>query len=132
MVPMWLVGDHFVFARAHANAAPDGLFSIDTGGPGVGVDLSKSSLAAAGITPDAAHPRSMMGGGGPAQLLPFTAASVTMGDHTEHDVPGVYLLGGGMEDLFPFAVAGRISHEFFRHSAVTFDFSAMVLVLAQG
>ncbi len=131
-VPMWLVGDHFVFARAHVNAAPDALYSIDTGGAGVGVDLTKSSLAAAGITPDAAHPQSMGGGGGSAQFLPFTAASVTIGNLTLHDLPGVFVPSGGLEGVFPFAVAGRVSHEFFRHMAVTFDFSAMLLVLARG
>jgi len=129
-VRMWLVGDHFLFARAHVNAAPDGLYSIDTGGPGIGVDLTKSSLEAAGITPDPSRPQSMRGGGGTAQVLPFTAASVTMGDVTLHDLPGVYVRGGGLDGVFPFTVAGRISHEFFRHMAVTFDFSAMTLVLA--
>ena len=129
-VPMWLAGDHFLFARAHVNAAPDALYSIDTGGPGVGVDLTKSSLIAAGITPDASHPQTMHGGGGATEFLPFTAAAVTMGRITLHDIPGVYVPSGGLEGVFPFAVAGRISHEFFRHTAVTFDFSAMMLVLA--
>lgn len=132
IVPMWLVGDHFLFARAHVNAGSDALYSIDTGGPGVGVDLTKSSLAAAGITPDASHPQSMAGGGGATQYLPFTAASVTVGNLTLHDLPGVYVPSGGLQSVFPFAVAGRISHEFFRHLAVTFDFSAMMLVLAKA
>lgn len=128
-VPMWLVGDHFLFARAHVNAAPEALYSIDTGGPGIGIDLTKSSVAAAGITPDASHPLSMQGGGGIVQALPFRAASVTMGDITLHDLPGIYVPSGGLDGVFPFTVAGRISHEFFRHEAVTFDFSAMMLVL---
>ncbi len=131
-VPMWLAGDHFLFARAHVNAAPDALYSVDTGGSGVGVDLTASSLAAAGITPDAAHPQSMAGGGGTTRFLPFTAASVTMGGLTLHDLPGIYVPSGGLEGVFPFAVAGRISHEFFRHLAVTFDFSAMTLTLARA
>ncbi len=131
-VPMWLVADHFVFARAHVNAAPDALYSIDTGGAGVGVDLTKSSLAAAGITPDAARPQPMAGGAGSTRFLPFTAASVTVGGLTLHDLPGIYVPSGGLEGVFPFAVGGRISHEFFRHLAVTFDFSAMTLVLAQA
>ena len=77
-----LVGDHFIFVRAHVNAAPDAWYNVDTGGPGIGVDLAQSALAAAGITPDTAHPRSMLGGGGAAQFLPFTAAAVTVGDLT--------------------------------------------------
>ena len=33
---MWLVGDHFIFATAHVNDAPEALFNIDTGGGGIG------------------------------------------------------------------------------------------------
>jgi hypothetical protein len=130
LVPMWLAADHFILVRAHVNAAPDALYLVDTGGPGIGVDLSASALSAAGITPDAAHPQSMRGGAGAAQLLPFTAASVTMGGLVRYNVPGVYFPGAGLDRLFPFAVAGRISHEFFRHGAVTFDFASMTLVVA--
>lgn len=85
--PMWLVGDHLIFARARVNDAPEGLYGIDTGGPGIGVDLSKSALAAAGITPDASRAQSIMGGGGATQILPFIAARVTMAGITEHDLP---------------------------------------------
>ncbi len=129
-IPMWLVGDHFIFARARVNGAPEALFTIDTGGSGVGVDLTKSELVAAGIAPDAAHPHYMMGGGGKTQVLPFTAAVVAMGGVVRHDLPGIYVPSGGLDGLFPFAVAGRISHEFFRHTAVTFDFASMTLVVA--
>jgi len=61
---------------------------------------------------------------------PETAASVTIGDLTLHDLPGIYVPSGGLDGVFPFAVAGRISHEFFRHTAVTLDFATMTLVLA--
>lgn len=127
--PMWLAGARFMVARARVNAAPDALFMIDTGGPGVGVDLTETALAAAGITPDTSHPQTMRGGGGAAQILSFTAASVTMAGLTRHDLPGIYFPGNARGDILPFAVAGRISHEFFRHTAVTFDFAAMTLVL---
>jgi predicted aspartyl protease len=130
-IPMWLAGDRFMVARARVNAAPEALFSIDTGGAGVGVDLTKTELAAAGITPDASHAQSFEGGGGATQALPFTATSVSMGGVTVRDVPGVYFPSGGT-DIFPFKLGGRVSHEFFRHMAVTFDFSAMLLVLARS
>ncbi|MDQ6930468.1 MAG: retropepsin-like domain-containing protein [Candidatus Eremiobacteraeota bacterium] len=129
MVPMWLAADHLMLARAHVNTAPDGLFLIDTGGPGIGVDLRKSSLAAAAITPDASHPETMRGGGGSTQVLRFIASSVTIGKVTQHNLPGVYLPAGGFDKMFPFVVAGTISHEFFRHTAVAFDFASMTLVL---
>lgn len=129
MVPMWLAADHLILTHAHVNAAPDGLYLIDTGGPGIGVDLRKSTLNAAGITPDAAHPDSMLGGGGRTQVLRFTASGVTIGKLTRHNVPGVYLPSEGFDKLFPFAVAGTISHEFFRHTSVAFDFASMTLVI---
>lgn len=128
-MPMWLAGDHFILVRAHVNAAPEGMFFVDTGGAGVGVDLTEASLATSGITPDATHAQTMQGGGGVTEVLPFTAASVTVGAVTLHDIPGVYVPGGGMDRLFSFAVAGTLSHEFFRHTAVTFDFASMTLVL---
>lgn len=131
-IPMWLVGDHMIFARGRVNAAPDALYSIDTGGPGIGVDLTKSSLAAARISPDAAHPLAFRGGGGVTHALPFRAASVALGAFTRRDLPGLYFPSGGLDGLFPFAVAGRISHEFFRRTAVTFDFKSMTLVITSA
>jgi len=130
IVPLYLVPDHFLFARARVNAGPAGLFNIDTGGAMIGIDLTHASLAAARIVPDAAHRVLLMGGGGPVQALPFTANTVSVGGTTVRDVPGIYIAQGNPYRMFPFTVAGRISHEFFRHSALTFDFSAMKLVLS--
>jgi predicted aspartyl protease len=127
VVPMWLYADHFILVRARVNDAPEALYVIDTGGPGVGVDLTKPELAAAGITPDASHVQYMQGGGGAAPVLPFTAASVAIGDVALHDLPGVYFRNGSPP--FPFARGGTISHEFFRHTSVTFDFSSMKVII---
>jgi len=130
VVPMYLVPDHFVFARGRVNAGPEGLFSIDTGGAMIGLDLTKASLLADHVEADASHPLVVMGGGGPVQALPFTANAVSLGGFTVRNVPGVYIAEGNPYRNFPFTVAGRISHEFFRHSSLTFDFSAMKLILS--
>jgi predicted aspartyl protease len=131
VVPMYLVPDHFIFARAHVNDAPEGLFYIDTGGGMVGVDLTKASLDAAHITPVAEHAFSIMGGGGEVRALPFTAKSVTLGHTTVADVPGIYVPTAELRNGTAFTAAGRLSHAFFRHTTLTFDFTAMKLIVAK-
>lgn len=127
ILPMLLVPDHMIFARARINDAPEALFNVDTGGPGIGVDLSKAELAAAGIVPDASRAETFLGGGGQTRMVPFTA-NVTLGQRTMRQVPGVYLPEGDMHSIFPFRVAGTISQEVYKRGALTFDFSAMKLV----
>ena len=127
VVPMWLVGDHFIFVQAHANNGPTGLFNVDTGGT-FGVQLTRDALDAAGISVDAAHPQTGMGGGGEVSTLPFTA-NVSVGTCTVDDLAGVYFPHGNQYGIFPFTVAGTVSHQFFRKTALTFDFVAMRLVI---
>ncbi len=127
IVPMLLVPDHFIFARARVGRAPEALFSVDTGGAGVGVQLTKTELDAAAIVPDAAHPSVFRGGGGPTRILPFSA-DVTLGNLTVRGAPGVYSPDGDPYGIFPFRVAGTVSQELFKRGALTFDFSAMKLV----
>jgi clan AA aspartic protease (TIGR02281 family) len=128
IVPMWLVGDHFIFVQGRANNGPLGLLNVDTGGT-FGVQLTKAALDAAAISADAAHPHSGVGGGGTVTSLPFTA-SVTIGACTVDDLDGVYFPDHDQYGIFPFTVAGTVSHQFFRKTAVTFDFAAMRLVIA--
>lgn len=127
ILPMWLVPDHMIFARARINDAPEALFNVDTGGPGIGVDLSKTEVAAAGVVPDTSRAETFLGGGGPTRMLPFFA-NVTLGKRTMRQIPSVYLPDGDMHRIFPFQIAGTISQEAFKRGAITFDFSAMKLV----
>lgn len=127
-VPMWLVGDHFIFATGHVNNAAPALFNIDTGGAGFGVQLTKAQIDAAHITPDMARAQKGQGGGGAATAAPFTA-NVTLGTTTVTGVPGLYFVSGDQYSIFPFTVGGTITHGFFRRMRVTFDFSTMRLLL---
>jgi len=127
IVPMLLVPDHFIFVRARAGTGPEAWYNVDTGGGGIGVQLTKSSLAAAGIVPDTAHPGDFHGGGGDAHAIPFVA-DVTLGERTFRGLPGLYFDDGDQYGIFPFAVAGTLSHELFKRGALTFDFTAMRLV----
>jgi hypothetical protein len=130
VAPMWLVGDHFIFAHARVNDGPEGLFNIDTGGAGVGVMVSPATLADSHVTLDTAHASEGQGGGGPVKLVPFTA-KVRFASIERADVPGTYTPEGNQYGIFPFDAAGTLSHLFFRPYALTFDFVAMKLVVHQ-
>lgn len=127
IVPMLLVPDHFIFVRARAGNGPEALYNVDTGGGGIGVQLTRKWLDAAGIVPDTKHARTFRGGGGNAHVVPFVA-DVTLGERTWYGLPGVYFDKGDQYGVFPFAVAGTLSHELFKRGALTFDFTAMRLV----
>lgn len=127
VLPMWLVGDHFIFARGRINQAPEAQFLIDTGLAGGGLMANRAALDAAGITLDEANARTGIGGGGPVQVIPFRA-DATLGTLTRRDVPGSHSPSGDPTAIFPFRTGGLLSHSFFRQSRLTFDFEAMRLV----
>lgn len=127
IVPMFFVPDHFIFVRARAGTGPEALYNVDTGGGGIGMQLTRKSLDAAGIVPDTKHARNFLGGGGNAHAVPFVA-DVTLGERTWHGLRGLYFDNGDQYGIFPFAVAGTLSHELFKRGALTFDFTAMRLV----
>lgn len=126
IVPMWLVGDHFIFARGSINQV-EGLFSIDTGLAGGGLVATKPTIDAAGIKLEGDKVRMGEGGGGPVPFLTFKA-DAALGKLARPNVPGVYMTGGDPFGMFPFKVAGALSHSFFRQSRVTFDFEAMRMI----
>jgi hypothetical protein len=129
-VPMWLVGDHFIFAGASINNGPAELFNIDSGAP-IGVQLTKASMDAAHIAPQTDKPQTFIGGGGPVTVFPLVAQTVAIGSARQTNVPGVYFPNGDQYGIFPFTVAGTVSGGFLSRYAVTFDFKAMRLILTQ-
>ena len=128
VVPMVFVGDHFIFARASVNAAPRGWFNIDTGGP-FGIQMTKDALGQAGIVTDPKKAQLVNGPGGDTHIIPFDATSVSVGSDLEKHVDGVYFADGDQYGIFPFTVWGTLSQSFFLHDKVTFDFSAMRIVI---
>jgi hypothetical protein len=127
VVPFWLVGDHFIFTRAHLEHGREGLFVVDTGGAGFGLMATKPVLDEAGVALDPTNARTGMGGGGPVTIVPFRSGA-TLGSMTVEDVQGGYTPDGDMYGIFRFKVSGTVSHSFFLHSSVTFDFDAMRLI----
>ena len=125
-VPFWLAGDHFLFSRAHLTHGSEGLFMLDTGGAGFGLMATKPVLDEAGVTTDPSAARTLLGGGGPVRAIPFRSGA-TLGSMTVDDVQGSYTPDGDPYAIFPFKISGTLTHGFFRHSSVSFDFDRMQL-----
>jgi hypothetical protein len=132
IVPFWLVGDHYVIAKAQVNAAPPGLYLFDSGLAGGGLVASKQLVDAAGLHLDTANTTQGMGGGGSFSSVPFVAKTIAVGSAVQHDVAGVYMPDGSPLSIFPFDVQGVVSHDFLKHYAYTVDFDAMKLGLARS
>jgi predicted aspartyl protease len=127
-LPMWLVGDHFIFARGRVNGI-GALFSIDSGAAGIGFVPSKATIAAAHIQTFPDRAGQGMGGGGPVRTIPTLTGEVCLGAACQRGVGGVYTPDGDPLAMFPFTVAGTVSHAFLEKYAVTFDFAAMRIIL---
>jgi hypothetical protein len=127
VVPFWLAGDHFLVSRAHLQRGSEGLFVVDTGGAGIGLGATKATLEEAGIPIDPTAVQTRKGGGGEVTVIPFRSGA-TLGSMTVEDVPGAYTPNGDPYASYRFKVSGALSHGFFRHSSVTFDFDAMRLI----
>jgi hypothetical protein len=116
-----------MFARGRLKGGPEGAFLIDTGLAGGGVSAPKATLDEAGVAIDPSRAGTGVGGGGPVTVIPFRAGAA-LGALTVDDLQGFYMPGGDTQSVFPFKSKGLLSHGFFRHSRLTFDFDAMKLV----
>ena len=130
VVPMWYVPDHFLFARAQVKGATSALFNVDTGAPGLGVQVSRDLMQKSHIALDHSHKSQMQGPGGDVATINFTT-SITVGATHEDELPAMLTPTGDQYGIFPFAVGGTVSHEFFRKRAVSFDFEAMQMVITK-
>lgn len=131
VVPCYLVGDHFVFARARVNEALPGLFLFDSGLAGGGLMPTEQLVTAAKLSLNNAAAGTGYGGGGAITSVPFLAQRIAVGSAVQTNVPGIFTPQGTPFGLFPFTVWGAISHDFLRHYAYTVDFDAMRIVLVR-
>ena len=129
-IPMWLVGDHFIFADGSVNGLANQLFSIDTGGAGAGFVPVSPMIAAAHIKTFPDKAMQGMGGGGSVTVIPILADELCLGPVCQKNVEGGYTPSGSPLSIFPFDVSGTITHLFLEHYAVTLDFIRMRLMLA--
>lgn len=128
-LPMWLVGDHFIFAKGSVNALTDQLFIVDSGLAGGGFAPEQQTIVAAHVRTFPDQASQGMGGGGPVRIIPVIADTLCLSTACQHDIHGVYSPDGSPLRSFPFSVAGAVSHTFLEHYAVTFDFVRMQIRL---
>ena len=129
-IPMWLVGDHFIFADGSVNGLANQLFSIDSGGAGAGFVPVSPMIAAAHIKTFPDKAMQGIGGGGSVTVIPILADELCLGPVCQKNVEGGYTPSGSPLSIFPFDVSGTITHLFLEHYAVTLDFIRMRLMLA--
>ncbi len=129
-VPMWLVGDHFIFARGSVNGLRDQLFLVDSGLAGGGFSPEAKTIAAAHLKTFPDKAQTGIGGGGPVKFIPVVADELCLANACQKDIPGMYTPEGSPLAMFPFAVSGAVSHKYLEHYAVTLDFSRMELTLS--
>ncbi len=128
-IPFWYVPDHFLLARGSVNALDNQLLLIDSGLAGGGFMPSQETVGAANIGLDQARAGQGIGGGGAVLVIPFTLDRLCLASVCQADIPGRYTPQGGPFGIFPFKVAGIVSHEFLKHYAWSIDFDAMRMVL---
>jgi hypothetical protein len=128
-VPFWYIPDHFLLARGSVNALNDQLFLVDSGLAGGGFGPSQQTVADANIGLDEMHTGTGVGGGGAVTVIPFTLDRLCLGTACRSNIRGLYMPQGSPLQIFPFKVAGIISHQFLEHFAWTIDFDAMRMVL---
>ncbi|HEX3467619.1 MAG TPA: hypothetical protein VHT05_06030, partial [Candidatus Elarobacter sp.] len=126
---MWLVGDHFVFARGSVNALENQLFMIDSGLAGGGFGPEAATVEAAHIRTMPEKASTGIGGGGAVRFVPAVVDRLCVATACQRDVPAIYTPEGSPMAGFPFRAAGMVSDTFLRHYAVTFDFARMRLML---
>ncbi len=127
-MPFWLTGDHLIVLFGSINELPPTLWFLDSGMTS-GVNVRRQIFNVAGITLDMAKAEAGQGGGGTYKVVPYTLGTVHLGGWTEKNVPGIYDGPQTAEDRFGFCVQGLIGHRFFNPHIVTFDFTAMRIVI---
>jgi hypothetical protein len=129
-VPLWLVGDHFLVTHGTI-AGVEGPVLLDTGLVGGGASPSADLVERAHL----AHHEEGMGmvpSGARIPIMRVVVPSVRIGSSVEHNVAGFYSPGPSPLATFPFTVNGAISHEFFRHRALTIDFTTMQVLISRA
>ncbi len=127
--PFWMAGDHFMVAWATLAQSEPVLLFVDTGLAGGGVTCSESLLKEAGISLAEDQAGEGLGGGGKVKVIPFVVKDLTLGAAKEQNVRGLFTGPFPLEYAHGFRIGGIISHGFFRHYALTFDFAGMRLIL---
>ncbi|MBC5824734.1 MAG: aspartyl protease family protein [Candidatus Eremiobacteraeota bacterium] len=128
-VPFWLAGDHFIVAQGRVNALQPMLFFVDTGVAGAGAKLTKAVIARAAIRLEQNKATEGMGAGGSFRSVPYVIPKLSLGGFSRGDVPGIFDGPLPIATVLDFEVPGMIGHEAFLRHSITFDFSAMRMLI---
>jgi len=131
-IPFWMAEDHFMVAWGRVNKGERTLFFLDTGLAGGGFTGARKTLDDAGVKLDEANAFEGIGGGGKVKAIPFEVEELTFGDALEKNIRGVFTERFPIEYSVGFRIGGIISHQFFRHYALTFDFMKMRFILVKN
>lgn len=131
VIPFWMAGDHYIVAWGTVNKSPPMLFLVDTGLAGAGFTCPKHTIKEAGIKLQENQAQEGYGGGGKVKTVPFQVDELTLGEAKEHNIQGIYIdmPSSTLEKTVGFHIKGVISHTFFKHYALTFNFIDMKLLL---
>lgn len=128
-IPFWMAGDHFMLVRGFCEAR-EMLMFLDTGLGGAAFTCPRSTLRECGFSLDKRNRFFGLGGGGSFRSIPFVVGSLQLGNIEEKNLHGIYgAFPPALERNFGFRIGGLISHEFFKHHNVVFDFSNMRLYI---
>ena len=134
-IPFWLIETHYIVAWGTVNNLDPMLFFVDTGLAGAGFTAPEPVLQEAGIPVDWTKAQEGVGGGGVVKDVDIVIDRLTLGSD-ENEVIKYHVPGKAAEnppsilgDKLGFYIGGLISHQFFRDYALTFDFTAMRLIL---
>ncbi len=133
VISFWLIQTHYIVAWGTVNGKGPMLFFVDTGLAGRGFTAPESTLQEAGITVEWTKAEEGPGGGGKVKGVDIVLDQLTLGtgpnEVVERNVPGVAIEKSVpvLGDRLGFRIGGLISHQFFRHYALTFDFMGMRL-----
>jgi hypothetical protein len=129
-MPMWLVGDHFIFARGSVNGISNQLFLIDSGMADGGFGPEERTIATAHVKTYPEKAQTGIGGAGPVKIIPVVADKLCLYTVCQSNVYGMYSPSGSPLHMFAFSTAGTVSHTYLKNYAVTLDFSSMRLILS--
>ena len=102
------------------------LFHVDTGMAGGGFLCGQHTLEQAGIAVDEGRTEEGVGGGGAVRVVPFEVERITLGTVERGPIQGMRD-SAFPQDLSGLALAGLVSHDFFRPGFLTMDFERMEL-----
>jgi hypothetical protein len=125
-VPFWLHGQHFILTRGTLNGVGPLVFHVDTGMAGGGFMCGRHTLDQVGIPIDEGRAEEGIGGGGPVRVVPFGVERIGLGPVERGPIRA--MCGEAIPpEIAGIALAGVVSHEFFRPGFLTIDAARMEL-----